>query len=169
MFFVYCSYRGDGGGRRLYELERVAPGQPNPAHFDEAIAGVSPGFVAIFNQASAAEHYGLDQIAGVGYRKSLEFLVKDFIIAQDSTKEATVKNSPLGAVITEHIDDANLKGCAARATWLGNDETHYVRKWTSRDITDLKKLIRLTVLWIEKLLYTEEFLREMPDPKKPGD
>jgi hypothetical protein len=33
--------------------------------------------VEIAQQASDAEQYGLDQIAGVGYRKALEFLIKD--------------------------------------------------------------------------------------------
>lgn len=30
-----------------------------------------------------------------------------------------------------------------RAAWLGNDETHYVRKWPEKDVKDLKSLNRI--------------------------
>ena len=39
--------------------------------FPEEIVGISNSFVEIFSQAHIAEHHGLDQIAGVGYRLSL--------------------------------------------------------------------------------------------------
>jgi hypothetical protein len=32
----------------------------------------------------------------------------------------------LGKVIKEHIKEDHIKQIAARAAWLGNDETHYV-------------------------------------------
>src|SRR5204862_3119246 len=99
----------------------------------------------------------LDQIAGVGYRKALEFIVKDFIIKGDSKLGAVVEKMQLGACIEKHITDTNLKACAKRAAWLGNDETHYLRKWEGKDIDDLKKLIRLTVSWVETNLLTVKF------------
>jgi hypothetical protein len=37
----------------------------------------------------------------------------------------------------------------AASGWLGNDETHYLRKWETKELTDLKKLIQLTVHWIQ--------------------
>ena len=56
-----------------------------------------------------------------------------------------------------------IKAVAKRAVWLGNDETHYVRKWEEKDVQDLKGLIRLTILWIEKVKETERLLAEMPE------
>lgn len=38
---------------------------------------------------------------------------------------------------------------ANRATWLGNDETHYVRLYNDRDVTHLMALIKVTIHWIE--------------------
>jgi hypothetical protein len=55
---------------------------------------------------------------------------------------------------------------AKRAAWLGNDETHYIRKWEDKDLDDLKKLIKLTVLWIEMEQMTKDALVEMPEGKK---
>jgi len=36
--------------------------------------------------------------------------------------------------------DTNVKAVANRATWLGNDETHYEKKYEQLDIKHLKEL-----------------------------
>lgn len=48
-----------------------------------------------------------------------------------------------------------------RAVWLGNDETHYVRKWEEKDVNDLKLLVRLTVNWIDNVLLTKKYIADM--------
>jgi len=53
------------------------------------------------------------------------------------------------------------KSVAERATWLGNDETHYYRKWENKDISDLKALLRLTINAIENQLLAESYENEM--------
>ncbi|MBP2259149.1 hypothetical protein [Virgibacillus alimentarius] len=50
---------------------------------------------------------------------------------------------------------------AERATWLGNDETHYVRQWENKDLQDLKNLIDLTVYFISKNLKAKKYKEEM--------
>ena len=66
-------------------------------------------------------------------------------------------------VITEYIDDSNIKNVATRAVWLGNDETHYIRVWEDKDLPFLKKLIDLTIHWIEAKELTKTMIEEMPD------
>ena len=44
--------------------------------FDQHIHNISPSFVKIYNQARKAESMDLDEIAGIGYRKALQFLIK---------------------------------------------------------------------------------------------
>lgn len=39
--------------------------------------------------------------------------------------------------------------------WLGNDETHYVRRWEEKDLSDLKRLISMTVSWIDLVMDSE--------------
>jgi hypothetical protein len=144
-----------------YTLAKLTPMTPQEESFSDLIKGVSPSFVKIYNQAIAAESLELDQISGIGLRKALEFLIKDFAIKQRPTDEELIKKSFLGTVIKEHIDDVRLKSVAERATWLGNDETHYVRKWIDKDITDLKTLIKLSVNWIENVLLSEHYATDM--------
>ena len=56
-----------------------------------------------------------------------------------------------------------IKDCAKRAAWLGNDETHYIRKWETQDLEDLKDLIELTVNWIRDEYLTKRIKEEMPE------
>jgi hypothetical protein len=49
-----------------------------------------------------------------------------------------------------------------RAVWIGNDVTHYIRKWEGKNLEDLKKLIELTVHWIEMEALSKSFEDEMP-------
>lgn len=145
-----------------YELRGSYPRSPVPPVFSEEIRKLSPQFVEVYAQAAAAETYDLDEVAGVGYRKALEFLIKDYAISKNPDKEEEIKSKFLGKVVDEYIASENIKQCAKRATWLGNDETHYVRKWATKDINDLKLLIDLTEHWIEQELLTESFLKDMP-------
>ena len=62
---------------------------PKSKSFSTIIKDISPSFDSIYNQAFCAEQLSLDQICGVGYRKALEFLIKDY---QISTLESDAEN-----------------------------------------------------------------------------
>ena len=143
------------------------PGSIEPSTMSRFIEPISPAFYKIYDQARIAEHHQLSEIAGPGYRKALEFLIKDYLISLDPTdqnKHEKIKAKLLGHCIKEYVSDQRIKDVAARAAWLGNDETHYTRRWEDKDITDLKRLIELTVLWIDLELETKEALDSMPAP-----
>ncbi|MGC2517896.1 MAG: hypothetical protein WA373_02155 [Burkholderiales bacterium] len=142
-------------------LRNTAPYHAEEPDIPQEIRGLSPNYYEIFGQSMAAEAFQLNQIAGCGYRKALEFLIKDYAIHKHSIDTETIKAKLLGACIKEYVNDANVKACATRAAWLGNDETHYLRKWEEKDITDLKILIRLTAAWVLNELLTEKYLRDM--------
>lgn len=138
------------------DLDMIAPNSFDEKIFDQCINTVSPSFVKIYNQALEAEHHNLDEIAGIGYRKALEFLIKDFLIQHEQISETKVKSTALGNCINTMIENPQLRTVASRATWLGNDQTHYEQKYTDKDITDLKRLIDLSVHWISMICLTEE-------------
>jgi hypothetical protein len=132
---------------------------PSKAAFDHRIAGTSPAFVNIYNQALAAETYGLDHAAGPTYRKALEFLIKDFLCQQKPDKAEAIRAKHLGQCVQEDVEDQRIKTCAERAVWLGNDFTHYTRKYTSHDVEDMKSVILLTTWWISSVLETDHRLQ----------
>ena len=140
----------------IAELECLAPVKFEEQKFDESIALISPRFVKIYNQALAAESSSLDEIAGLGYRKALEFLIKDFCIHLHPDDTEKIQKCPLSRCISEYIDSPDIKTLATRAAWLGNDEAHYVRKFEDRDITDMKRFIKAAVYFIGMVLITED-------------
>jgi len=110
----------------VFVLNDMQPSIIEDRKFSDEITSLSPSFVEIYNQAKTADEIGLDEICGPGYRKSLEFLIKDYLISTGHSDEE-IKSKLLGACLNM-IQDNRIKTCAERATWLGNDETHYVRK-----------------------------------------
>lgn len=134
-------------------------------YFSEHINSISSSFSIIYNEAFTAEQQNLKEICGVGYRKALEFLIKDYATTKHEDKKEKIEKDLLAKVIGDYVTDANIKSVAKRAVWLGNDETHYIRRWEGKDLNDLKKLIDLTVHWIEMEILTASFEEEMPENK----
>ena len=131
---------------------KLSPLTLDEKEFEPSIESLSPNFAKIYNQALAAETAGLDEIAGLGYRKSLEFLVKDFAILQKPECEEDIKKLFLSPCIKKYIDNPQIKALVERSTWIGNDEAHYIRKQVDRDVNDMKSFIKATVYFIGMFL-----------------
>jgi hypothetical protein len=165
LFIARYSISRDHGGSFLGGLIEAVPSTPVFTAHTNIINNLSQSYIRIFGQAETAEAYGLDEIAGVGYRRSLEFLIKDYLLSihKESSIQEDIRKQMLGKCIDKYIKNENIKLVAKRATWLGNDETHYVRKWEGKDIKDLKKLITMTIAWIEIEQLTIELEKDMPE------
>ena len=137
------------------------PSSMTPRQTSHQIEEASPQFAEIYNQAARAEQLELMHICGPGYRKALEFLIKDYLVNVRKIDQEAVANKFLGTCIKDYLGDTKVAVCAERAAWLGNDETHYVRKWADKDLQDLKTLIELTVHWIETEMLTDEYKSQM--------
>ncbi|GAB3867448.1 hypothetical protein GCM10028824_09860 [Hymenobacter segetis] len=143
-------------------IEKTNIGTFSKAPINQTVELISPTFMTIYNQAYHAEQSELLEICGMGYRKALEFLIKDYAISKDPSAKEIIEKKALMGCITDYVSDTRIKAVAKRAVWLGNDETHYVRKWEGKNLTDLKKLIELTIHWIEMEKLTESFEADMP-------
>lgn len=113
----------------------------------EEMEEISPAFKEIYQQAQKAEAYQLNHVAGIGYRKSLEFLVKDFLINVRKQPHESVDTIPLSQAI-QMLENEKLISLAKAATWIGNDETHFVKKYEDKAIEDMKKYIRALSLYL---------------------
>jgi hypothetical protein len=166
LFIAYYQYSDFSD---IYLFKLCLPVEPEEVEFSDVVREISPDYCSIYNDAHKAEQRGYSQVCGPGYRKALEFLVKDFL-SRDKTPEQKdeIEKLPLVACVKKYVNDARLKAVAERAAWLGNDETHYVRKWEDKDLEDLKKFIQLTEYWIESEHLTRESIAEMPEGKKSG-
>ena len=157
-----------------YYFSNLEPREHEEPLLPELLKENYPDFCEIYNQAMVADEINLKEIAGIGLRKSLEFLIKGFIIknlkSDNNIENKTetidkVKKLFLGACIKEYIDDSIIKRRAERAVWLGNDETHFFRKWPEKDLTDLKKLLEITISSIQTHLLDEKYQKEMEEPR----
>ncbi len=159
---VFVGEFGYEHASNAYSLRILFPKNFAKVEFPKVVIEVSPDFSEIYNQALKAESYGLNHICGPGFRKALEFLVKDFCILKNPASNAEIKALLLGKCIKKYIADPTARKIAERAAWLGNDETHYERRWEDKDVQDLKMLIRLTVNFVENEQLTELYLAAMP-------
>jgi hypothetical protein len=151
-----------------YYLKQCVPTELRDHSQPAELQKISPDFCSIYNQAYKAELQGLLLISGPGYRKALEFLIKDYLTSLQTADEAKkdIANSPLMAVLKKYVADKRMLTTAERATWLGNDETHYIRKWEDKDLADMKSMIQLTCYWIQSEHLTNAAAVTMPEGKK---
>ena len=131
---------------------KVKPELPSDIPISDDVELVSPIGKQIYVQALKAEHEQLDHIAGIGYRKALEFFIKDFSILTNHDDKDKIIKMPLKQVIEEYINDEDLKTFALASTYIGNDEGHFYRKNPDKDLTHLKKYLHGFIYYMEKHL-----------------
>lgn len=108
---------------------------------------ISEYFEDIYTQSESAYQLGLKQIAGMGYRKSIEFLVKDFLIFLNPKDTDKILKLTLDNAISK-IDNEKLQNLARMTNYLGNDQTHIRTLHPTKDIDDLRDFLKNLVLLI---------------------
>lgn len=132
-----------------FSLAYCLPENHHVSPFSANISSTSPSFVKIYNQSELAEENGLNEICGIGYRKSLEFLVKDYAIKLHPENEESIKSMPLSPCIKKFIDNPKIQTLAVASAWIGNDETHYIRKHEDYSLQQLKAFIVAIIAYID--------------------
>lgn len=143
--------------QNIYESMQTTYTYKQIAEYDlpEELSIISPTFKEIYIQALTAENDSLSQLTGIGYRKAIEFLIKDFLISEFPDDEDKFIKLPLGQAI-EYIESSRIKTLAKASVWLGNDETHYSRKFLDKDITDMKSFLKALGYFISSELAARE-------------
>ena len=164
---LFISYYGKNSyGLHIFDLISSRPYETTNKDFDKIIKSISPNFVNIYDQSFSAEQSGKDLICGCGYRKALEFLIKDYLIKNNEAEKENIKKDSLGDCVKKRVNNQEIKSVSERAAWLGNDETHYERIFKDRDLKDLKLLIELTVRWVELEELTKEAIKDLQPNNK---
>ena len=115
---------------------------PNPAELEipPEMKLYYPKFFEIYRQAHRAEEDNLQEVVGMAYRKALENLVKIYVAETTSLPAQTIENESLGKSISR-IEYPRVKALAKVASWIGNDETHTVKKNPELTVADMKNFI----------------------------
>lgn len=123
----------------------------------DKIKELSPRFSNLYEQSYTAEQNGHIELAGSGYRNSIEILIKDFAIQKLNAPEDEVCKLSLYDAIGKYLTEVNIETSAADVIRvLGNDYTHYQRKYDDIDFIIVKKYLEIFIQQIEtKLLLME--------------
>ncbi|BBA52033.1 hypothetical protein FV113G1_23830 [Fusobacterium varium] len=122
-----------------------------PHVFDKGLQEVSPNFIKIFNQSKAAEDLGNFELACIGYRTSIEFLLKDFLIRVRKEDENKISKMKLYDVISLFEEkEISISADVVRA--FGNDKTHYIAKYDF-EISQVKTYLKFLIDAIVKEIY----------------
>ncbi|WP_295163383.1 hypothetical protein [Selenomonas sp. F0473] len=124
-----------------YEPVSTLPPPKPQLDISPEIRKYSPDFYAIYQQSIEAENRHMDKICGMGYRKAVEFLVKDYLIQKHPDEKENIKKEPLSQSI-DRIKNQSIKDLSKASTWLGNDQTHYTAKHLNYHIEHLRGFIR---------------------------
>jgi hypothetical protein len=90
------------------------PVEPVSLTFTDPVKEISENFCDIYGEAHKAEEFGLMQICGVGYRKALEFLIKDYLIRNRPADKSIIETIMLGPCIENYVTDPRIKEVAKK-------------------------------------------------------
>lgn len=139
-----------------YLFSSAAPVMVSDIEFSERISELSPDFVSIYNDSALAESLDLHTICGMGYRKAMEFLIKDYSVYKNPGYREEISRLPVGQCIERYITDERLRALAKASSWVGNDQAHYEKRHGSYDTANLKIFINAFVTFIDADLAYED-------------
>ncbi len=149
-----------------YRYTNSYPKIPHETVVAAELKDISPTFYEIYNQAMIADNHNLTQLVGVGLRKSLEFLIKDYCMTTHPTEQAEIKKNNLSQIIKTYLKHSTFREIVEKTVWLGNDETHYHRQWKTKDIDDLKNLLHITQHYLLMEIEANKYICDMSNKTK---
>ena len=118
----------------------------------DEISKLSPRFVETYNQCLRAENINDLNISAIGMRSALEILVKDYAINELNEPKENVVSKSLCQAISDYLKEDDLIKPADVVRILGNDHTHYERKYPEHDYKLLKSYMDIFINLIETKL-----------------
>ena len=130
--------------------QSVYPSAIPGLQIDECINKVSPRFYEIYSQCLQAKSSGLNELYGMGFRKALEHLVKDYAIFKNPAEQKIIESISLHQCIERYFNDSDAKNALLACKILGNNETHYVNDNDKNDVYLFENLIEDTIYYIHR-------------------
>lgn len=132
-------------------LDGISPKTISTYH-DTLIDVMSPRFIEIYNQSLRAVANEDFNLAAIGYRTALEILIKDYAINELNNPPEEVVNKKLFTAISEYLPDTSSFNTADVVRILGNDFTHYTRKYPEYDFRILQSYMDIFISVIRNKL-----------------
>lgn len=162
-FAHFCT----GCAKKHYTIQEYEDGQgfckgvyPNvqPTDLPEQITNFSSRFEKMYRDAEFAESNNAIDLAGIGYRASLEILLKDYALDfKLDTYEEIAKTNLNNAISKYFKNDVNTQTAADVVRILGNDYAH----WDQTEEPDIDILKSYLSIFIQ-IINTKLMLKNPP-------
>ncbi|MGZ9735777.1 hypothetical protein [Flavobacterium sp. GNP002] len=171
--FIVSHYENEWSS---FTIERNLNGFPKGPNWPQPILNLKNGqtvgtekeedskFITTYLQSLEAESNGLSEIAGMGFRKAIEYLVKDWAIQTNPDAKEKILEDWLSTIIRNHFT-GELKDILERATWLGNDQTHYNKLFEEFNVQHLKELIDLIMVELDREFKKRHYIENIEKRK----
>ncbi len=116
---------------------------------NKILSKISERFIDMYNQALQSEFVGNYELAAIGYRTALEIIIKDFAINELGIPREAVVKKKLYDAIGEYLNQNELINTSDVVRILGNDHTHFERKYPQHDFELLKGYMDIFLKQIE--------------------
>lgn len=142
---MYCVYSTAVGVREL-QLLTVIPSHSSRV-FEKHLVDLSPRFVKMYDEAYTAERNGHFDLASIGYRSALEFLIKDYAVKILNHSFEEVSSKSLDKAIKLYLPEVRMSQSADVVRIMGNDKTHY-NQILNLDFDILKEYLEILIHFI---------------------
>ena len=145
--FTYSYESSFGRSRAIFDSCATYP-MPSPQiDLPDGIKLYYPEFTRIYVQSAVAENLQLFEICGMGYRKALESLIKQYAVELFPDEKSKIDSELLLPTINRFASD-DIKALAIASAWLGNDHAHLIAKYPDCDLEQLKSFIKVLCQFI---------------------
>lgn len=153
---MHCTYCGKKsisvvtGKDYSHMIQQMLYPAPKARQFDDLLVNLSPRFISLYQSAERAEQIGDLDLAGMGYRASLEILLKDFALESTEDSKAKIAKLNLGAAINQYFGDNSFGMIPADVVRLdANDFVHWDRPDDFDPVTTLEEMKSYLEIFIQ--------------------
>lgn len=122
---------------------------PLPSALPNGLHKISPRFIRLYADSERVYSDNMFELAGSGFRNALEILIKDYAIVELGEDKDKISKMDLFTAIDKFLPDPMLKNAADVVRILGNDYTHYERKYEQYDVDLLKTYLDIFIKRID--------------------
>lgn len=133
-----------------------------PSDLPKLVCDFSPRFEKMYHDAELSEENNAIDLAGIGYRASLEILVKDYALANEIDTFENISKKNLNNAIGQYFkSEMDLQTSADVVRILGNDYAH----WDQHEGYDIETLKSYLQIFIQ-IINTKLMLKNPPVSRK---
>ena len=134
---------------KIKEISHIQyPVTPKSFAVDNRVKRISKRFCDIYKQSLQAKECRLSEIYGMGLRKSMECLVKDYAVYTSQDTEEKISRKNLAECISCYIQDSDIQTLATSCRKIGNNETHWKNENDISDIRLMEQVMECIITYI---------------------